>query len=87
MAYLRYSANSDWYVFAQGVAAGEEPLLAVWHRDHKSAEPNFSLSEVRTMIELGNLSPIPGYNVRYHDELLSAMNSFVREEKWPPSKA
>jgi hypothetical protein len=81
MAYIRYSAESKWYVFDHAVKAGGEPHLAIWHRDHRSKEPVFSLSDVRLMIQSNDLTRIPGYELRDHDQLLKAMNNFVIDEE------
>jgi hypothetical protein len=81
MAYIRYSAKSNWYVFEHAVDSGAEPQLAIWHRDHRSTGPLFSLSDVRSMIQSNDLTRIPGYESKDHQQLLEAMNRFVIDEQ------
>jgi len=80
MAYLRYSGQSHWYVFDKVVEDGAESQLAMWHRDHRSSGPAFLLSDVRSMVQSNELTRIPGYDSRYHQQLLGAMNEFINEQ-------
>jgi len=80
MAYLRYSKNSDWYVFAENQKSGAEARLAIWHSAHRVSAPSFSLADVRAMILADDLSRIPGYERRYHDQLVAAMKEFIEDE-------
>jgi hypothetical protein len=77
MAYIRYSAQSNWYVFGHAVDFGAEPQLAIWHRDHRSTGPFFSLSDVRSMVRSNDLTRIPGYDPGDHEQLIEAMHKFI----------
>ena len=80
MAYLRYSRNCDWYVFAQSVSVGSEPLVAIWHRNHRSLGSVFSFSEVLDMLSESDLSSIPGFSQGAERVLEKALEEFVKDE-------
>ena len=79
MAYLRYSKDCDWYVFAQHSPEASEEMLAIWHVEHRSEGPVFPLSLVRTMLTTSDYSPIPGYTPEAKSLLQIALSEFVRD--------
>ena len=76
MAYARYSRKCDWYVFATAKEPGVEQL-AIWHADHRAADPTFSLSAVKAMLDADDFSRIPGYSTPWHNELRIWLTEYV----------
>lgn len=91
MAYLRFGADSDWYVFWYADRADEEAeatgaripresvCLAIWHVQHRSDAPLFTYREVRRMLELNDFSPVAGFEPAHRDALREALREFVND--------
>ena len=91
MAYARYGLHCDWYIFWESTKADEdraragtskpkeEEMLAIWHKDHRSAGPTFTYAEVEDMLESGNLSRIPGFGEASRTMLLKSMTEFLTD--------
>jgi hypothetical protein len=81
MAYLRYSRDSDWYVFHQSsdTQNRNEEVLAVWHVDHRIESPQFTYAQVKQMLRRNDFSEIPGYSAKYEDQIKTALEEFVRD--------
>jgi hypothetical protein len=81
MAYRRYDKTSDWYIFWETSSAKskEDERIAVWHKDHRAAAPNFSYREVLAMLEENNFGGVPGFSTRDSDVLRRAFQEFVAD--------
>lgn len=80
MSYVRYSRTSDWYIFARVSPVNNQMVLAVWHKDFRSHEPEFSVNEVQRMLASNDFSAVPGYDSEVRTLLRAAFEEFVADE-------
>jgi hypothetical protein len=53
--------------------------LAVWHKDHRTASPDYSVAEIRDMLARRNYSRVPGYNDSHKAQLTNAFEEWLSE--------
>jgi hypothetical protein len=83
MAYLRFSEECDWYVFDEGQKGEAESRLAVWHKEHKAQGPSYTAGMIRKMLESGDYSVIPGYELHHKRMLHDAFEMWLSEQSSP----
>jgi len=54
--------------------------VAIWHRNHRSLGPVFSLSEVLGMLSKSDFSSIPGFSQGAEGVLGKALEAFVKDQ-------
>jgi hypothetical protein len=84
MAYLRFGRESNWYVFWTSTPGAESSrkeaqTLAIWHADHRALGFVRSYDEVRTMLETGDFSSIPGFTPADTEVIRSALREFIAD--------
>ncbi|NIO42612.1 MAG: hypothetical protein GTO41_22185 [Burkholderiales bacterium] len=82
MGYSRYNKDCDYYIFRYQEAEKEksqkeEERLAIWHAKHRREKPVYTYTEVRQMLEHGDFSPVPGYDVEDREFLRSQLEKLV----------
>ncbi len=80
MAYLRFSNDCYWYVFDEAQKDESESRLAVWHKDHRAQGASYTAGMIRKMLESGDYSSIPGYQLHHKRLLHDAFETWLNEQ-------
>lgn len=84
MSYARWTRGCDWYIFWQSNRAkqrAEDETLAVWHVSSNPSDrgAQFALSEISSMLERADFSPVFGRTPKDDAVLAEAFRAFVKD--------
>jgi hypothetical protein len=55
----------------------------VWHKEHKAQGPSYTAGMIRKMLESGDYSVIPGYELHHKRMLHDAFEMWLSEQSSP----